>query len=206
MSDIEIFELGKAFAEALQGDREAISNLKILADRHPEFFKNIKEVAEAIAPTALEPEIVMPNLKPLGDDIEVIGVKRVNIDGKDKIVDIGVRNENGTNVIFHADKTRISNFKKFEKRANNLMAAGRSVHTSYTETQSSHGRLVKDDISATIAVKGEQGQLRQEFNDRDFCDTASCQIIPQQPAKFEKLKKTFTNLKSNKSKNKDLEQ
>lgn len=144
MSDLEIFKLGITLAQALQGDEYAIANLKTLFERHPEMFKSLDDLREIIAKTALKPEIIMPNEKPLGKDIEIIAAKRLD---SRKMGDIGVRNENGTNKIFHANKTRISNFQRLEKKALEIVAGGRDAHTPYTQAQSLDGRLVQKNIS-----------------------------------------------------------
>ena len=107
-------------------------------------FKSLDDLREIIAKTALKPEIIMPNEKSLGKDIEIIAAKRLD---SRKMGDIGVRNENGTNKIFHANKTRISNFQRLEKRALEIVAGGRDAHTPYTQAQSLDGRLVQKNIS-----------------------------------------------------------
>ncbi len=71
-----------------------------------------------------------------------------------------------------------------------------------------------------MTERGERGQGHQEFNDRNCNNSAFVGIIPHKTAnevknseisilevsksQFEKIKKTFANLKSNKSKEKDI--
>ena len=57
---LEIFELCERLS-ILLGDKEAIADLKKLYDRHPEMFKDIKEVKGVIADIVNEPEIIIKN-------------------------------------------------------------------------------------------------------------------------------------------------
>ena len=92
MSDLEIFKLGITLAQALQGEQEAIADLAHL-------FK------------ALEPDYVMENKKAKNDK-DFIAAKQLD---EMKMSDIGVRNEDGTNIIFHANKKKISEFDRIRK-------------------------------------------------------------------------------------------
>lgn len=175
MNDTEIFELGLTLAQALNGKQEAIANLKVLFARHPEMFENLEDLRNTIKEVALTPEIIMNNKKPLGSDVEIIAAKR--FDDK-KMGDIGIRNTGETNVVFHANKTRVSNFERLKKKAEQQKTTtdGRDAQTPYIQAQSLDGRLVqqntssvadKDIISQEFSEK-HQGliQARKLFNDK----------------------------------------
>lgn|GEM_PF-3050203 len=111
MSDLEIFKLGITLAQALQGEQEAIADLAHLFKRHPEMFKNLDDLKDVITKTALEPDYVMENKKAKNDK-DFIAAKQLD---EMKMSDIGVRNEDGTNIIFHANKKKISEFDRIRK-------------------------------------------------------------------------------------------
>lgn len=147
MNNSEIFELGLTLAHALNGEPKAIADLKVLFVRHPEMFENLEDLRNTIKEVALSPEIIMQNNKPKGNDIEIIAAKR--LDDK-KMGDIGIRNTGAANVVFHANKTRLNNFERLEKKARqqNTTTDGRDAHTPYTQAQSLDGRLVQKNISS----------------------------------------------------------
>ena len=55
--------------------------------------------------------------------------------------EVGVRNDRGTNVIFHANEKRLKNLDLMSKK--NIVIDGRDAHTPYTQAQSLDGRLVQ---------------------------------------------------------------
>ena len=109
MNDLKIFKLGLAFAEVLQGDKEAIADIKKLYDNHPEMFENIEDLINVIQEVALEPKIIV-NAK---RDGAYLGAKVLD---KKKMGEIAIENDSGTNVIFHANKKREKEFYKIEKQ------------------------------------------------------------------------------------------
>lgn len=109
MSDkeLEIFELCERLSKLL-GDKEAIADLKKLYTNHPEMFKDMQEVSNTIKEVVKEPELIIKNPRPKNEK-DFIAVKHLQ-DKKQKIGDIGIRNDSGTNTIFHAN---ISSNRKF---------------------------------------------------------------------------------------------
>lgn len=69
-----------------------------------------------------------------------LALKKLNIE---KMGDVGIRNEDGTNIIFHTNKINIKKFKQFEKKQ--LMVG---TPNSYTQAQSLDERLVQKHISS----------------------------------------------------------
>ncbi|PAF41027.1 hypothetical protein [Helicobacter sp. 11S03491-1] len=139
MNELEIFELGLALAKALGGDKEAIADVALLYQRHPEMFENIKDVVETIEKVIKDPDLVMKNPKAKNDK-DFILAKQLN---EEKMGDVGIRNDEGTNVIFHANKINIEKFKQFEKKQ-----AMVGTPNSYTQAQSLDERLVQKNISS----------------------------------------------------------
>lgn len=61
MNDLEIFQLAGAIALALKGEKEAIADIELLLQRHPEMFENAKDVVNTINEVVSNPEIIMDN-------------------------------------------------------------------------------------------------------------------------------------------------
>ncbi|TKX28027.1 hypothetical protein, partial [Campylobacter aviculae] len=129
MSDkeLEIFELCERLSELL-GDKEAIADLKKLYINHPEMFKDMQDVSNTIKEVVKEPELIIKNPRPKNEK-DFIAVKHLQ-NTKQKIGDIGIRNDKGTNVIFHANKSSNRNFKRFVKK--NVVVTGEAVHSLHT--------------------------------------------------------------------------
>ncbi len=147
MSDLEIFNLSISLARALQGEREAIGDLKLLLNRHPEMFENIKDLRDVISEVVSEPEIIRKNPKAKSEH-DYMSYKQIS---DTKMGDVGIRNDNGTNVIYHANKKRLRNIEQVRKNTEDKenTVDGRGVHSPYTQAQSLDGRLVDNNISST---------------------------------------------------------
>ena len=143
MSDLEIFQIAGAIALALKGEKEAIADVELLLKRHPEMFENAKDVVNTINKVVSEPEIIMdnPSVSKYKSKNEVLSAKK--LDDK-KMGDVAIRNDNGTNVIFHANKKKISEFKRLEAKQQTVGSPN-----SYTQAQSLDG-LVQKNISSLI--------------------------------------------------------
>ena len=61
--ELALFNLGKSLVELL-GEEQAIADLELLFKRHPEMFKDIKEVKELIDKVVSEPDIIINNPSP----------------------------------------------------------------------------------------------------------------------------------------------
>ncbi len=126
-SELEIFKLCERLAELL-GDEEAIADLKKLYTNHPEMFQNIKEVSKIINEVLTEPELIIKNPRAKSDK-DFIAVKHLsNIENK--IGDIGIRNNQGTNIIFHANISASRNFNRLLKK--DVVTTGEAVHSLHT--------------------------------------------------------------------------
>lgn len=102
--ELALFNLGKSLVELL-GEEQAIADLNLLYERHPEMFKTEDEVMEVIDKVVSEPEIIKINPKAKKDKDFMVAKK---LDNK-KMGDIGIRNDSGTNVIYHANKKVLPN-------------------------------------------------------------------------------------------------
>ncbi|MCR2054824.1 hypothetical protein [Campylobacter helveticus] len=125
--ELKIFELCNELHKLL-GDKEAIADLKKLHSNHPEMFKDIKEVASVIEEVVGEPEMIIKNPRPKSEK-DYIAIKHLDKD-RDKIGDIGVRNDEGTNIIFHTNISANRNFKRLAKKE--VVVAGEAVHSLHT--------------------------------------------------------------------------
>ena len=148
MSDREIalFNLGKSLVELL-GEEQAIADLTLLYKRHPEMFRDKEEVREVIDKVVNEPDLVVRN--PRGrNNKDFIVLKKLN---KEKMADVGIRNDNGTNVIFHANKKKIEEFERLEYKIERKKVQVVGSPISYTQAQSLDG-LVENNISLASAI------------------------------------------------------
>lgn len=72
--ELAIFHLCKALVDLL-GEEQAIADLQILYERHPEMFKNKDEVKEVIEKVVSEPEIIIKNPSPMSEKDYIAGKK-----------------------------------------------------------------------------------------------------------------------------------
>ena len=159
MSDREIalFNLGKSLVELL-GEEQAIADLTLLYKQHPEMFRDKEEVREVIDKVVNEPDLIVRNPKAKNDK-DFLAIKQLN---SKKIGDIAIRNDNGTNVIFHANKKNTSKFSKIKIEEQMLVEAS-SVKTA--PTRSDHYANKPNDLSRDIKI----------------LSTPASTIIPQSP-------------------------
>ena len=113
---LQIFNLCQKLAELL-GDKEAIADLKLLLNRHPEMFRDKEEVADLIERVVAEPDLIRENPKAKNDK-DFMLYKQLN---NEKMADVGIRNDDGTNIIFHANKKNISKSSYFKSNKQMLV-------------------------------------------------------------------------------------
>ncbi|MFY4766527.1 hypothetical protein ACOTVC_06660 [Campylobacter sp. GB48] len=104
VKDLEIFELCEKLAELL-GDKEAIADLKKLYLKHPEMFKSMQDLFNTIKEVVESPKIIT-KAKRKG---ALLAVKK--IENSHKVGEVAIENDNGINVIFHANKKNINKSK-----------------------------------------------------------------------------------------------
>ena len=157
MSDLEIFQIAGAIALALKGEKEAIADVELLLKRHPEMFENAKDVVNTINKVVSEPEIIMdnPSVSKYPSKNEVLSAKK--LDDK-KMGDVAIRNDNGTNVIFHANKKKISEFKRLEAKQQTVGSPN-----SYTQAQSLDGLVQKNSSSVVSEPIIPQNSEKKTF-------------------------------------------
>ena len=145
-SELEIFKLCERLAELL-GDEEAIADLNILLERHPEMFVGKEQVYNLIKKVVNDPEIIIKNPTPKSDQDYIAG-SRLN---EQKMGEIGIRKDENISKIYHANEKRMKNLEALKKRGEILYNAdGRDAHTPYTQAQSLDGRLVQKNISSAM--------------------------------------------------------
>ncbi|WP_395149021.1 hypothetical protein [uncultured Helicobacter sp.] len=110
--EIAIFHLCKSLVDLL-GEEQAIADLTLLYKRHPEMFRDEKEVQEVIEKVVSEPEIIVDATHSNKDKGIYKAAKR--LDDK-KMGDIVIKNDRGVNEIFHANKKNIKEFERLQKQ------------------------------------------------------------------------------------------
>ena len=142
--ELEIFKLCERLTELL-GDKEAIADLKALWRRHPEMFKDMQEVSKTIQEVVIKPEIAVDANKD-NRDYEVIKVAKIL--NTEKMADVVIKNEKGTNEIFHANKKRIGEFDRLKNKENLLQ-----VETPTPSTHQFNGlELIDKNLSSANAL------------------------------------------------------
>ncbi|WP_270983257.1 hypothetical protein [Campylobacter helveticus] len=162
MSDkeLEIFELCERLVDLL-GDKEAVADLQILLDRHPEMFQNKEQVANLIKKVINDPEIIINNPTPKSEKDYIAG-KKLN---EKKMGEVGIRKDENISKIFHANEKRLKNLELMAKK--DVVADGRNAHTSYTQAQSLDGRLVQKNISSTAnGIIPQQDKSAKDFKSK----------------------------------------
>ncbi|EAJ7573715.1 hypothetical protein A0Z84_06575 [Campylobacter upsaliensis] len=162
MSDkeLEIFELCERLVDLL-GDKEAVADLQILLDRHPEMFQNKEQVANLIKKVVNDPEIIINNPTPKSEKDYIAG-KKLN---EKKMGEVGIRKDENISKIFHANEKRLKNLELMAKK--DVVADGRNAHTSYTQAQSLDGRLVQKNISSTAnEIIPQQDKSAKDFKSK----------------------------------------
>ncbi|EAJ1462022.1 hypothetical protein CVULP_a0020 (plasmid) [Campylobacter vulpis] len=162
MSDkeLEIFELCERLVDLL-GDKEAVADLQILLDRHPEMFQNKEQVANLIKKVINDPEIIINNPTPKSEKDYIAG-KKLN---EKKMGEVGIRKDENISKIFHANEKRLKNLELMAKK--DVVADGRNAHTSYTQAQSLDGRLVQKNISSTAnEIIPQQDKSAKDFKSK----------------------------------------
>lgn len=138
---LEIFKLCDKLVELLN-DNEAIADLELCRKRHPEMFENNEQVANLIRIVLNEPDIIIKNTKPRSEK-DYIATKKLN---DEKMGDVGIRDDRGTNVIYHANLKKIEELQRLQEKIRKGSVQVVGSPTSYTQAQSLDG-LVKNDIS-----------------------------------------------------------
>ena len=141
---LRIFELCKQLAELLE-DKNAVADLQLLLERHPEMFKNKEEVANLIQKVIDKPEIIIKNPTPLSEKDYIAG-KKLN---DEKMGEIGIRKNENISKIFHANEKNIKKLKQLDKKEVVYRQSMVGTPTSYTQAQSLDERLVDNNISLT---------------------------------------------------------
>ncbi|EAK0459925.1 hypothetical protein YZ57_05025 [Campylobacter upsaliensis] len=162
MSDkeLEIFELCERLVDLL-GDKEAVADLQILLDRHPEMFQNKEQVANLIKKVINDPEIIINNPTPKSEKDYIAG-KKLN---EKKMGEVGIRKDENISKIFHANEKRLKNLELMAKK--DVVVDGRNAHTSYTQAQSLDGRLVQKNISSTAnEIIPQQDKSAKDFKSK----------------------------------------
>ena len=165
---LEIFKLYSELSKLLGGDEEAIADLKRLYEHHPEMFKDIKEVSKIIKEVVKEPDLIMKNPK-AKNDRDIIAAKKLD---KKTMGDIGIRNDEGTNIIFHANKKGERDFRRLERVKKKIEAGGGDALSLHTPSQAWMGaNVVSSTLSSaskhSITENSKQSQAKSKEQELD---------------------------------------
>ncbi|WP_258437186.1 hypothetical protein, partial [Helicobacter monodelphidis] len=177
-----MFRLCEQLAKLL-GDKEAIADLSYLYGRHPEMFKNMQEVSSVIAEVVKEPEIIVDANR---DNKDYKVIKAVKVLNHEKMADVVIKNESGTNEIFHTNKKRI---KEFERLQRQVETGGRDAHFLHPDLKSAWAGLGKHSPAKENLLQVETPTLStHQLNGLELMDknssganalSATTTIIPQ---------------------------
>ncbi|HDX6256508.1 TPA: hypothetical protein RPV52_001481 [Campylobacter fetus subsp. venerealis] len=153
MNDLEIFKISITLMEALNGDREAIADLSGFVKKHPEMFKNNEEVAKTISEVLLEHNLISKNHRTKAEND--LFVAKQNLSFENKMGDVGIRNEEGTNRIYHVLKRNPKEFNRLLRRAERLqlLVETSKTHTSRPAEQDADINMSGDKTHSTTAKK-----------------------------------------------------
>ncbi|MGP1561306.1 MAG: hypothetical protein ACTTIC_04370 [Helicobacteraceae bacterium] len=182
MSDLEIFELGLSLARVLGGEKEAIADLELLLKRHPEMFDGIADLKNVIEAVAKTPDIVMENPR-FKKAPEILAAKALS---DKKMGDIIIKNDSGTNVIFHANKSDLRNLARLKR----LSVAGENAASHTAEQVRTGASGMSSILSATDAEIIPNAQNTHKA----LQDLLSAQKTPKEAAKI--LSRTLSASKS----------
>ena len=197
-TELEIFELCERLAELL-GEKEAIADLREIYKRHPAMFNDMQEVKEIIEKVVSEPEIVV-EAKKNNENYDIF--KAAKILNDKKMADVVIKNQQGTNEIFHTNKKRKEEFDRLKKRENLLQ-----VETPTPSTHQLNGLgLIDKNLSGANTLSATNNIIPQK-------DDKESQIKAiQEATKKTSLKlglgensKNNTNIELDKSKDIDLD-
>ncbi|EMZ9866208.1 hypothetical protein ABFH02_001165 [Campylobacter upsaliensis] len=164
MSDkeLEIFELCERLVDLL-GDKEAVADLQILLDRHPEMFQNKEQVANLIKKVVNDPEIIINNPTPKSEKDYIAG-KKLN---EKKMGEVGIRKDENISKIFHANEKNVKKMGQLDKKEVVYKQSMVGTPTSYTQAQSLDERLVQKNISSTAnEIIPQQDKSAKDFKSK----------------------------------------
>ena len=192
MSDreLEIFELSLTLIEALSGDKEAVADLTKLVSNHPELFTNTEDVSKLIKEVLKSPNLIAKNHRAKQDGDLLVAKKSLQ-EAPHKMRDIGIRNDNGTNVIYHALKQDSRQFDRLLRRANKLgLLVGASLsHTSRPAELDADEANAKSSSVKTHSIT-HRSIISQSPNDDETSsqDTANKTDTQTKSTRFRKIK------------------
>ena len=202
--ELEIFELCHKLAELL-GDKEAVADLKKLYTKHPEMFKDMTEVSHTVNEVVSNPDLIIKNPRAIVEK-DYIAAKKTLSNRETKMGDVGIRNDSGTNVIYHTNISSKRNFERLAKKKQ--VAVGEAVlslHTSRpAELGGNNQRLSGANAHSTTTNKEIITETTNE-NQANISNLES-KNQPKKPIDFQvKLKEFTENKLQNKNPSKDKE-
>ena len=122
-------------------------------------FKDLQDVANTINEVVKEPEIIIKNPRARSEKDYIVSSRLDD----EKMGDVGIRNDKGTNVTYHANKKKIEEFYRLQDKIakNKVQVVGSP--TSYTQAQSLDG-LVENNISPADTIIAQNQQNQSKFS------------------------------------------
>lgn len=141
--EIVIFTLCKSLVDLL-GKEQATADLTIIYERHPEMFRDKEEVKEVIEKVVNEPDLIMKNPH-FTKEHEILAAKKLDTE---KMGDVIIKNKDGENEIFHANKKRMRDFDRLKRIKERIEADGGDALSLHTAGQAHTGANV---VSSTLS-------------------------------------------------------
>ena len=190
MSDLQrkiaVFNLCKALVDLL-GKEQATTDLQILYERHPEMFKDIEELRQIIEEVVSETEIIVKANRNNANYPIIKAAKRLS---DKKMGNIIIKNQDGTNEIFHANKKKISEFTRLAKKVGDKnLIGGENAQLSHPDEneEEANTKKLKEELAKEKAEKEELKIENQKLKQR-LAKFKSIDLYPFNNLKNQKIK------------------
>ena len=164
------FNLCKSLVELL-GAEQATADLYKLYHRHPEMFKNEDDLKITIEQVVNKPDLITKNPKPQSDR-DFMAYKQI---GGEKIADVGIRNDNGANTIFHANKKNTNKVRK-DIRGQMLVetpsAKAAPTRLDHCANEPNNSSMCNNTLSAPVGdiISQDSNQSQTESRQKQIAD------------------------------------
>ena len=195
--ELAIFYLCKALVDLL-GKEQAIADIALLYERHPEMFKNKDEVKEVIEKVVSEPDLIMKNPY-FSKEQEVLVAKKLDTE---KMGDIVIKNKDGENEIFHANKKRIRDFDRLQRLKTKLEANGGDALSLHTAGQTYTGANV---VSSTLSSASNDIIPQKQQSDTETKQNTQDSALERMKQKIEAYAQKGFDKKNPKNKDKGVQ-
>ena len=149
------FNLCKSLID-LVGKEQALADLQLLYERHPEMFIDENEVAEVIDQVVSKPDLIMRNPFFIKEN-EILVAKKLDFE---KMGDVIIKSTKDNAEIFHANKKRLRDFERLQRLKAKNEADGGDALSLHTAGQAYTGA---NGVSSTLS-SATSDIIPQDFN------------------------------------------